>query len=68
MKYTGIQDILFADACLVFIVTGIICAVVRWFHMCRPYDREEKYFYPVRRLVALGYLSMALFDNSSLNL
>lgn len=62
MKYTGIQDILFADACLVFIVTGIICAVVRWFHMCRPYDREEKYFYPVRRLVALGYLSMALFE------
>ncbi len=62
MKYTGIQDILFADACLIFIVTGIICAVVRWFHMCRPYDREEKYFYPVRRLVALGYLSMALLE------
>lgn len=53
---------MFADACLVFIVTGIICAIVRWFHMCRPYDKEEKYFYPARRFVALAYLTMSLFE------
>lgn len=51
-----------ADACLVSIVTGIVCAAVRWFHMCRPYDSEEHYFYPARRFVTLAYLSMALLE------
>lgn len=53
---------IYSDACLVFIVTGLICAVVRWFHMCRPYDREEKYFYPARRQVTFYYASVALME------
>lgn len=62
MRYSTFQDILCADACLVFIVTGIICAVLRWFHMCRPYNREENYFYPARKEVALTYLLLSLIQ------
>lgn len=62
MRYSTFQDILCADACLVFIVTGIICAALRWFHMCRPYNREENYFYPARKEVALTYLLLSLIQ------
>lgn len=62
MKYDTIQDIFCADACLVFIVTGVICAALRWFHMCRPYDKEEKYFYPARKFVAAAYLAMSFLQ------
>ena len=53
---------LYSDACLVFIVTGLICAVFRWFHMCRPYDKEEKYFYPARKMVAFFCAAIALLE------
>lgn len=53
---------LYSDACLVFIVTGLICAVFRWFHMCRPYDKEEKYFYPARKMVAFFCAAVALLE------
>lgn len=53
---------IYSDACLVFIVTGLVCAAVRWFHMCRPYDREEKYFYPARRQVTFYYAAIALME------
>ena len=36
MHYNLTLPIFYSDVCLIFIVTGIICAVVRWFHMCRP--------------------------------
>ncbi|HBH21647.1 MAG TPA: hypothetical protein DDX33_06830, partial [Rikenellaceae bacterium] len=62
MKYDTIRDIFCADACLVFIVTGVICAALRWFHMCRPYDKEEKYFYPARKFVAAAYLVMSFLQ------
>lgn len=62
MKYNTFQDILCADACLVLIVTGIICAALRWFHMCRPYNMEEDYFYPARKEVALTYLILSLIQ------
>lgn len=51
MHYNLTLPILYSDVCLIFIVTGIICAVVRWFHMCRPYDQEADYYYPARRQV-----------------
>lgn len=49
MHYDLTSPIFYADACLIFIVSGIICAVVRWFHMCRPYSQEADYYYPARR-------------------
>ena len=51
-----------ADAALVFIVCCLVCATVRWFHMCRPYDKQEKYCYPARRQVALSYLVMGVLQ------
>lgn len=49
MHYNLTLPIFYSDVCLIFIVTGIICAVVRWFHMCRPYNQEADYYYPARR-------------------
>lgn len=62
MDCFSFHDIIYSDACLVFIVTGLVCAVVRWFHMCRPYDREEKYFYPARRMVSFFYAAIAVLE------
>lgn len=62
MNVFSLRDIIFSDACLVFIVTGLICAAVRWFHMCRPYSEEEKYFYPARRMVTFFYAAIAVLE------
>lgn len=37
--------------CYTYILTGIICAIFRWFHMCHPYDKQKEYFYPARRQI-----------------
>ena len=34
------------SACLILIVTGLICSVIRWCHMCHPYNQKADYFYP----------------------
>lgn len=47
------REALFSDACLVLIVAGLVCAVVRWFHMCSPYSDNEKVYYPARRQMSL---------------
>lgn len=60
MVYSSVIDILRADACLILIVTGLICAIVRWFHMCHPFDRNEERFYPARRMVSLFYALLIL--------
>lgn len=49
------HEALFSDACLVLIVAGLVCAVVRWFHMCSPYSDNEKVYYPARRQMALFF-------------
>lgn len=47
-------------ACYTYILSGVICAVVRWFHMCRPFDQRSDYFYPARRQVTFFYAAIAL--------
>ncbi|MCR5003688.1 MAG: hypothetical protein K5984_04895 [Bacteroidales bacterium] len=37
---------------MAYITGGVILAAVRWFHMCQPYDREPRYYYPARRYMA----------------
>lgn len=44
-------------AAAAYVVTSLIIASVRWFHMCRPYDRNPGYYYPGRRAITLIYLS-----------
>lgn len=52
--------IYYAAACFAFVLSSLFCAVVRWFHMCRPFDKEEAYFYPARRLITLIFLFFTL--------
>lgn len=47
-------------ACYTYILSGVICAIVRWFHMCRPFDQRRDYFYPARRQVTFFYAATAL--------
>lgn len=51
---------LYSAGCLIFITTGVLCAYVRWNHMCRPFCENADYFYPARKLVTLFYASIAL--------
>lgn len=60
MHYNLTLPIFYSDVCLIFIVTGIICAVVRWFHMCRPYNQEADYYYPARRQFTFYCAAMIL--------
>ena len=43
-----------------YLLSAVICAAVRWYHMCRPYDREGSYYYPGRKQVTLFYLTVLL--------
>ena len=38
-------------AATTYICTSLVVAAVRWFHMCRPYDRNPSYYYPGRPFV-----------------
>lgn len=51
-------ECLFSEGCLVFITTGIFCALVRWNHMCRPFCDDADYFYPARKLVTLFFAAI----------
>lgn len=54
------EEVIYSDACLVFVVTGIFCAAVRWFHMCRPFDKEAYYFYPARWQVSFFFAAVVM--------
>lgn len=53
-------EIYYAASCLILVVTSLLCATVRYFHMCRPFDDEEAYFYPARKLITIVYACFAL--------
>ena len=36
-----------------FIATNLAFAAVRWFHMCRPYDKNPDYYFPGRKIATL---------------
>lgn len=50
-----------------YIATSIAFAAVRWFHMCRPYDKDPDYYYPGRRVVTFTSLSALLLLPYALN-
>lgn len=35
----------------------MVVAAVRWFHMCRPFDRNPRYYYPGRPYLTASWLS-----------
>lgn len=51
------SSLLCYSACLILIVTALICSVIRWCHLCHPYDQRADYFYPSRKCVTAYYLS-----------
>ena len=44
-------------AASVFVAVSLTIAAVRWFHLCRPYDRKPKYYYPGRPFVIAIFLN-----------
>lgn len=42
---------------LIFITVSFVCGVIKYFHVCPPYESEISYYYPVRRLIVALYLS-----------
>lgn len=44
-------------ALLIFITVSVMCGVIKYFHVCPPYESEISYYYPVRRLIVAIYLS-----------
>lgn len=45
----------------VFVAVSLAMAAIRWFHLCRPYDRNPRYYYPGRPFVVsvmLGALAL----------
>lgn len=44
-------------AAAVYVTTCLVVAAVRWFHMCRPYNRNPRYYYPGRPFVTGAWLS-----------
>lgn len=44
-------------AALAYVLTSVIVAAIRWFHMCRPYDKHPDYYYPGRKHVVWFSLS-----------
>ena len=54
--FTGAQYF-YGIAAAAFVITSLVVAAVRWFHMCRPYGNKPDYYYPGRRATTLIYLS-----------
>ena len=48
---------LYGLAASVYVTTCLVVAMVRWFHMCRPYDRNSHYYYPGRPFLTGVWLS-----------
>lgn len=48
---------LYGLAAAAYVTTCLVVAAVRWFHMCRPYDRKPGYYYPGRPAVTGSWLS-----------
>ena len=44
-------------AAAVYVTTCLVVAAVRWFHMCRPYNHNPRYYYPGRPSVTASWLS-----------
>ena len=44
-----------------------MCSIIRWGHMCRPYDKNAEYFYPSRKIVSVFYLLFASLIASVVN-
>lgn len=47
-------------AAMTYVVTGVVVACIRWFHVCHPYDRDPDYYFPGRKAISLFFISSIL--------
>lgn len=59
--FADITDLICAGICLAMIVVCVVCAVVRWYHMCEPYCENPRRHYPARPMVVAMLLSQLLY-------
>ena len=45
------ESLIYSLTCYTFIITSVVCAVIRWCHVCRPYSEQREYYHPARRQV-----------------
>jgi len=53
---TVTAEYIYGLATAMFVAVCVVIAMVRWFHMCRPFDRHPSYYYPGRRAMTIIYL------------
>lgn len=58
---------IYGSATSVYIAVCIVCAAVRWFHMCEPYDRNPDFYYPGRAYVSLLLLNALILYPYAIN-
>ncbi len=51
-----VESYLFGLVTIVYITALVVLAIVRWFHMCHPYDKKPEYYYPGRPFMILCFL------------
>ena len=51
------QTLFCYTALLIFITVSFVCGVIKFFHVCPPYKSDISYYYPVRKLIVVVYLS-----------
>jgi AraC-like DNA-binding protein len=51
------ENYYYALAAAILITATLAGAAIRWFHMCRPYDRNAQYYFPGRPFIVIGFLS-----------
>jgi AraC-like DNA-binding protein len=50
-------ELIYSIACTAYVVTSLMFAAVRWFHVCPTTRKQKDYYYPARRVVTLFYLT-----------
>lgn len=59
--YRTTADLIYGGLCWTLILTCIICAVFRWFHLCGMCEKDPDYYYPARKWVCAFFLCQLLF-------
>lgn len=54
------ENIIHYTTCLMLITTSLICSVIRFAHICRPYDLNSDIFYPGRKIGSILSLFIIL--------
>lgn len=53
-------EMLYAAACLIYIISGLFCGYIRWTHMCRPFDECGHCYYPARKQITFFFSAVVL--------